>query len=112
MKPINLFIATLVLTCFAMFPAAVRADDEMDDLDVTVDILDSTTDVDEAMSEMRGPDDDNVDEDDWEDEQEDDSEGEVVDRSAPEQDPVPPLTVGGHASLLDISIVPHRRGAG
>ena len=54
MKHFNVFIAVLVLTCFAFMPAAVRADD-LDDLDVMMEVLDD--DIDE-MIEMRGPEDD------------------------------------------------------
>ena len=45
-------------------------------------------------------------------EQEHDPEGEVVDRSDPEENPIPPLTVGGHVDLLFASMVAERRGAG
>jgi hypothetical protein len=40
MKQFNVFIAVLVLTCFAFMPAAVRADDDLDDLDVMMEVLD------------------------------------------------------------------------
>lgn len=57
MKHLNIFIATLVLTCAAMFPAASLAKG-LDDLDVTMEVLDSTSDIDDAVAQMRGPGDD------------------------------------------------------
>lgn len=56
MKPINLFFATLVLACFAFFPGAVHADD-LDDLDVTMEVIDDVAGLDFAIAEMEGPDD-------------------------------------------------------
>ena len=51
---IKVFIATLVLTCFAYFPAPVFADG-LDDLDVTMEVLDDVAGIDDAILEMRGP---------------------------------------------------------
>ena len=51
---IKVFIATLVLTCFAYFPAPVFAD-SLDDLDVTMEVLDDVAGIDDAILEMRGP---------------------------------------------------------
>ena len=69
MKHFNVFIAVLVLTCFAFMPAAVRADDDLDDLDVMMEVLDDDTDLDDdiaEMAEMRGPEDDD---DDWDEDE-------------------------------------------
>jgi hypothetical protein len=74
MKQLNLFFAILALTLIAFFPAAVRADDALDGLDVTMIVLDGKADLDMEMSTMSGPEgDDDIDEDDWNDEDEDDS---------------------------------------
>ena len=54
MKPINLFVATLMLTCVAFFPGTARADD-LDDLDVTMEVIDDIADIGVAVTEMRGP---------------------------------------------------------
>jgi len=51
---IKVFIATLVLTCFAYFPAPVFADG-LDDLDVTMEVMDDMAGIDDAVLEMRGP---------------------------------------------------------
>ena len=40
MKHINILLAVLVLTCFAFTPAAVRADEELDDHPGLADELD------------------------------------------------------------------------
>ena len=76
MKQINLFFATLVLTGFALFPAAALADD-LDDLDVTMTVFDSAAALEGAMSEMQGPEtDDGDDESDLDEEFDDHEEGE------------------------------------
>jgi len=54
MKQFSIFIATLALTCVAMFPTASLAED-LDDLDVTMEVLDDTSDIDDAVAQMRGP---------------------------------------------------------
>ena len=73
MKHVYIFLAIAALTLVAFFPTAVRAD-ELDDLDVTMEVLDDVADFDDAISEMRGPDDDDVDEDDWADGEDEDEE--------------------------------------
>jgi hypothetical protein len=51
MKHFNVFVATLVLTCFAMVPAVAKADeDELEDLDVTATSTRSLT-----TSPMKSP---------------------------------------------------------
>ena len=80
MKQLSIFIATLVLTCFAFVPAVARADD-MDDLDVTMDVFDDITSIDGDIAMMEGPDDDEL--DDAEDDMDDDSD---VDSSDDEDD--------------------------
>ncbi len=50
MKQVNVFFAILVLTLVAFFPAVSRAD-EMDDLDVTMEVLDDVGDFEGAISE-------------------------------------------------------------
>lgn len=54
MKQLNVFVATLVLTCFAFLPATARAAN-LDDLEVTMEVMDNVADFDFAMAEMRGP---------------------------------------------------------
>jgi hypothetical protein len=65
MKRLNLLFAVLVLTLLAFVPATTRADDALDDLDVTLIVLDDVSDLDEAIAEMEGPDDDDVEDEDW-----------------------------------------------
>ncbi len=55
MKHLNVFFVTLALTCLALFPATVRADDDLEDLDVTMVVLDDDTDLEDVIAEMRGP---------------------------------------------------------
>ena len=55
MNHLNVFLATLALTCLALFPAVVRADDVLDDLDVTMMVLDDDTDLEGTIAKMRGP---------------------------------------------------------
>ncbi len=59
MKQINIFIASLALTCFAMFPAVALAGD-LDDLEVTMEVLDAESDLNDTITEMRGPEDGSI----------------------------------------------------
>ena len=54
MKNLRLFLASLALTCCGFFPAVAMADD-MDELDVTMDVLDSVAGVDGNVLIMSGP---------------------------------------------------------
>ena len=78
MKQFNVFLATLALTCFSLMPAAANADD-LDDLDVTMEVVDDAADITDLVSEMRGPDrdgareGDDVDDDESDDDREDGS---------------------------------------
>jgi hypothetical protein len=56
MKQFNVFVATLVLTCFAFLPTMAHADD-LDGLDVTMEVMDDISDIGDTISEMRGPED-------------------------------------------------------
>jgi len=62
MGRINVFIATLVLTGFAVFPASVFAGG-LDDLAVTMEVMDDIAGIDDAISRMRGPESDDIDHD-------------------------------------------------
>lgn len=66
MKPLNLSLTLLVLTLMAFIPAGARADEDMDGLDATMIVLDDVSDLDEAIAEIDGPDDDDVEDVDWE----------------------------------------------
>jgi hypothetical protein len=66
MKHLKAMFAGLTLAVLAASPAAARADDEREDLDVTMMVLDSASDFDELMAEMPGPADEDVDDEDWE----------------------------------------------
>ena len=67
MNQANVFFAAVVLTLMAFAPAAARADD-WDDLDVTMEVVTNSNELDAMISEMEGPDDDGVKDEDWEDE--------------------------------------------
>ena len=54
MKQLNILIASMVLTTTGMLPAVALAD--MDDLDVTMEVLDDIADIDGQVLVMRGPD--------------------------------------------------------
>jgi hypothetical protein len=54
MKNLRLFLASLALTCCGFFPAAAMADD-MDELDVTMEVLDDVAGIDGNVMIMRGP---------------------------------------------------------
>ena len=54
MKELKLMIASMVLTCFASFPVASLADD---DLDVTMEILDNLAQIEGVVLQMTDPDD-------------------------------------------------------
>ena len=71
MKQIKLFTAVLAWTVIAFFPAAANADDALEGLDVTMIVLDEPGDFDESMSQMDGPDEGDVNDDDWNDEEHD-----------------------------------------
>lgn len=85
MKQVNIFFAVLVLTLMAFAPAAARADDDMDDLEVTLEVLDDVQDLDDAIAEMAGPDDDDVTDEDWE--RSGNAEDEPDDEGEPEDEP-------------------------
>ena len=53
MKQFKILAASIALTMFGLCPALVLADDE---LDVTMEVLDSVADIDGEVLEMRGPD--------------------------------------------------------
>lgn len=72
MKQLNIFAAVLALTCFAFFPATVRAGDALEDLDVTMIVVDDSGELESSVLEMPGPDDGDVRDDDWEDDVRDD----------------------------------------
>lgn len=59
MKQLTICLATLVLTCFALAPAAARAD-ELDDLEVTMEVFDDLGQIDGEIAEMDGPDRDDM----------------------------------------------------
>ena len=71
MNGFKIFIVATALSCLALFPAVARADDELDDLDVTMDVFDDEFEFDQSMTTMRGPEDFD-DDDDWEDDESDD----------------------------------------
>ena len=74
MKQFNVFLATLALTCFALMPTAANAGD-LDDLDVTMEVVDDVAGITDVVSEMRGPDSDGAREgDDIDNDSDDDSE--------------------------------------
>jgi hypothetical protein len=66
MKHFNIFIAVLALTFVSFFPVAVRADEGLEGLDVTMMVLDDASDLEESINEMDGPDDSDLRDDDWE----------------------------------------------
>jgi hypothetical protein len=78
MKQFNVFLTTLILTCFALFPGIASAGD-LDDLDVTMEIIDNIGDISDVVAEMDGPEDgragdDESDADDYEESDGDDFE--------------------------------------
>jgi len=88
MRHFNVFIATIILTGFALVPAAASADD-LDDLDVTMEVINDLASVGELIATMEGPGDDDVDDgDDGDDDSEDESDddGEDGDHEAGESD--------------------------
>jgi hypothetical protein len=89
MKQLKQILASMALTCFALFPAAASAAD-IDDLDVTMEVLDSIAGLDGQVMEMRGPEADPEGPDgDGEPEEEgnDDPEGESDDAREEENEP-------------------------
>ncbi len=92
MRHLNLFVAILVLVCFTFLPAAARADG-LDDLDVTMTVLDD--DELDDLQEMGGPgaddfednsDEDEFDEDDDFDEEDEDGDDFEDDDAFDEED--------------------------
>ena len=55
MKMARLFVCSAALTLLVLTPAAARAD-KMEDLEVTMEVLDEPADLDEALSKARSPD--------------------------------------------------------
>jgi hypothetical protein len=89
MKQLYLSLTVLVSTLMAFMPAAVRADEGLDDLDATMTVLDDVSELGETIAEMDGPDDDDVEDVDWEYEYEEDvdhdrDDSEAEDESAEE----------------------------
>ena len=62
MQHFNVFLVTLILTCFALLPTAANADG-MDDLEVTMEVVDNIGDISDVVSEMDGPEDRHADDD-------------------------------------------------
>ena len=54
MKAQNVFITVLVLTCFAFLPLAAQAEEDLDDFDVTMEVLDDETGLDDDIADMAG----------------------------------------------------------
>ena len=54
MNKLRLFMATLAATCIALIPAISSANDDLDDM--TMEVFDDISDIDGAVTEMRGPD--------------------------------------------------------
>lgn len=54
MKQINVLTAALILASLSLLPAAVNAQ-ELDDLDVTMEVVDDVEGIDDVVTEMRGP---------------------------------------------------------
>ena len=54
MKTLDVFTTVLVLTCFAFLPLAAQAGEDLDDLDVTMEVLDDETGLDDDIAEMAG----------------------------------------------------------
>ena len=73
MKLTNLTLTVFVLTLMAFISVGARADEDMGDLDATMIVLDDVSDLDDAIAEIGGPDDDRVKDVDWEYEYEEDS---------------------------------------
>lgn len=86
MKQLSIFLAIGGWTCIAFFPAATRADETLEDLDVTMVVVDSPGDLDDLVSEMRGPDAGGVDDDDWDDEEGDESDDAADEESEDEME--------------------------
>jgi hypothetical protein len=89
MKQLYLSLTVLLSTLMAFMPAAVRADEGLDDLDATMTVLDDVSELGETIAEMDGPDDDDVEDVDWEYEYEEDvdhdrDDSEAEDESAEE----------------------------
>ena len=83
MKQLNVFLTSLVLTCLAMVPAIATADD-LDDLDVTMTVVDDLDGIDDVVTEMRGPEDGN--DGDSDDDVNDDAEDDFSDESDRDDD--------------------------
>ena len=54
MKALDVFTTVLVLTCFAFLPLAAQAGEDLDDLDVTMEVLDDETGLDDDIADMAG----------------------------------------------------------
>ena len=54
MKVLDAFITVLVLTCFAFLPLTAQAGDDLDDLDVTMEVLDDEAGLDDNIADMAG----------------------------------------------------------
>ena len=54
MKALDVFTAVLVLACFAFLPLTAQAGDDLDDLDVTMEVLDDETGLDDDIADMAG----------------------------------------------------------
>jgi len=54
MKQTNLLLAALILTSLSLLPAAATAQ-ELDDLDVTMEVVDDVEGIGDVVIEMRGP---------------------------------------------------------
>ena len=82
MKQLRVFFATILLTCFSFLPLSAFADD-LDDLDVTMEVIDDMSRIKDIATQMRGPE---SDDDDGDDDDESDDDDHDEDRERDESD--------------------------
>lgn len=54
MKHLDVVLAAVALSCFSLPPASALADDALDDLDVTMEVLDDADRIGDSIPEVRG----------------------------------------------------------
>jgi Skp family chaperone for outer membrane proteins len=78
MTQLNVFFTILVLNLMASAAATARAADGLDDLEVTMQVLDDASELKDTIAEMESPDDDDIEV--WEDESEYEYDDEIRDK--------------------------------
>jgi hypothetical protein len=72
MNQLKVWTAVMAFVACALYTTAARSDDALEGLDDTMIVVEDSNELESSISEMRLPDDDDIQDDDWDDEERDD----------------------------------------